>query len=156
MNGLNKTSESYPQLTNDINNANTKNIKDRQKNASISEKSDAGKITETNTQKIDVMREETKRIDITAGYSLKSKAGGYIGKFIGINVSNIVLNTAFIFIVLIILIILEIIMHFHWACDYSAKNSDIELIKLLIPLLMTVLGYLFGRGNTKEDKNDDK
>lgn len=108
---------------------------------------ESGKIDAT--QGISVKTIEEKKLDYE--HDLKSKAGGKMGTYIGINLPNVVFNIALLFLGSIMLIIAGTLIH--ESLIYPCYSTfDTELIKFLSPLLMTVIGYLFGRGNSSNGK----
>lgn len=76
----------------------------------------------------------------------KKHGAGFLGKFLGTNVQNAVIHVGFLICAALILIMaIDCVV----AC---AKNRDIniELLKMIIPVITLYLGYIFGK-NSKQN-----
>lgn len=72
----------------------------------------------------------------------KEKGGGLIGKLLGNKLINASINMSFIICILFIIIMIIDLIHSYCVNE----NINMDLINIIVPVIMTSIGYIFGKG----------
>ena len=72
----------------------------------------------------------------------KSKEGGLLGKFLGINPINLAMHIALLICTFLIIIIGIDTIHAY----FIGESINIDVLKNILPIITLSLGYIFGKG----------